>query len=176
MMVVPEVQQMVILTVTSEWGADPPPSTPTLIIVDPPPEVERTSAAPEPTPTVKFEGDLPLETLTPWPEPTLEPTSMIEAASTAEPTAEATPVPTLEIDYWEHAEGRMALRGITDTMVRLTLEDPDEVGAGQEDRLLSYRGFPEGTVIVVHLGDPLADPNLESVTVVTVMWDWEEQP
>jgi len=59
----------------------------------------------------------------------------------------------------------MALRGITDEMVRQALEVPDEKGIGYRARVLVYRRFPQGRIKVICV------EKQERITVITVMWE-----
>ena len=72
------------------------------------------------------------------------------------------------ITYSAHARQRMAMRDITEEMVRRTLDSPDELGVGYRSRSLAYRRFPQGTVKVVYV---MAQ---QTAAVITVMW--EERP
>ncbi|MEJ5376121.1 MAG: DUF4258 domain-containing protein [bacterium] len=71
----------------------------------------------------------------------------------------------LETVYTTHARQRMALRKITDEMVRRTLEMPEEQGTGYRHRSLAYRRFPEGRIKVVYAEDQ------GRIVVITVMWE-----
>lgn len=70
-----------------------------------------------------------------------------------------------DIAYTTHATQRMALRGITDEMVRQTLEAPDETGTGYQARSLAYRRFPRGRIKVVYVAEP------RGIVVITAMWE-----
>lgn len=59
----------------------------------------------------------------------------------------------------------MALRNITDEMVRQALEMPDEQGTGYRDRPLAYRRFPQGRIKVVYVEEG------GQIVVITVMWE-----
>jgi len=59
----------------------------------------------------------------------------------------------------------MALRGITDEMVRQALETPDERGTGYRGRSLVYRRFPQGRIKVVYVEEQ------DRIVVITVMWE-----
>lgn len=69
------------------------------------------------------------------------------------------------IVYTVHARQRMALRNITDEMVRQALEMPDEQRTGYQSRSLAYRRFPQGRVKVVYVEDQ------DQIVVITVMWE-----
>jgi hypothetical protein len=55
----------------------------------------------------------------------------------------------LNIVYTAHARQRMAVRGITEEMVRRAVEEPDATGTGYQARSLAYRRFPRGRAKVV---------------------------
>lgn len=55
----------------------------------------------------------------------------------------------INIIYTAHAKQRMALRGISDEMVRQAVEQPDATDTGYEARSLAYRRFSEGRIIGV---------------------------
>jgi hypothetical protein len=58
----------------------------------------------------------------------------------------------------------MALRGITEAMVRETVETPDRTGIGYQMRFLAWRTFAPGTIKVVYSERP------QETFVITVMW------
>lgn len=71
----------------------------------------------------------------------------------------------MQIIYTAHARQRMALRGITEEMVRQALEMPDERGTGYRERSLVYRRFPQGRIKVVYVQEQVR------MIVITVMWE-----
>jgi hypothetical protein len=71
----------------------------------------------------------------------------------------------VNVVYTAHARQRMALRGITDEMVRQAVEEPDATGTGYEARSLAYRRFPQGRIKVVYVEEA------GDVVVITVMWE-----
>lgn len=71
----------------------------------------------------------------------------------------------VDVTYTTHAKQRMALRGITQEMVRQAVEAPDEKGMGYQSRSLAYRRFPQGRIKVVYVEEAGA------VVVITVMWE-----
>ncbi|MGQ9584303.1 MAG: DUF4258 domain-containing protein [Anaerolineae bacterium] len=73
--------------------------------------------------------------------------------------------PAKPIVYTAHARQRMALRGITEELVRQALEAPDEKGVGYRARVVAYRNFPQGRIKVVYVEDN------KGITVITVMWE-----
>ncbi|MBI2154052.1 MAG: DUF4258 domain-containing protein [Candidatus Rokubacteria bacterium] len=49
-----------------------------------------------------------------------------------------------------HAKERMRLRGITEAMVKETVEQPERTGTGYRLRRLAYRRYPTGILKVVY--------------------------
>lgn len=70
----------------------------------------------------------------------------------------------MQIVFTIHAQERMAIRGITRSMVEETIRNPDNRGVGYQDRLLAYKTFPGGTIKVVYVIE-----NAKFV-VISVMW------
>lgn len=71
----------------------------------------------------------------------------------------------INIIYTAHAKQRMALRGITDEMVRQAVEQPDATDTGYEARSLAYRRFSEGRVKVVYVEEA------GEIVLITAMWE-----
>lgn len=71
----------------------------------------------------------------------------------------------VDITYTAHARQRMALRGITDEMVRKAVKQPDATATGYESRSLAYRRFSEGRIKVVY-GEEAGE-----IVVITAMWE-----
>lgn len=71
----------------------------------------------------------------------------------------------INIVYTAHARQRMALRGITEEMVRRAVKEPDATGTGYQARSLAYRRFQQGRIKVVYAEEA------GEVVVITVMWE-----
>jgi len=69
------------------------------------------------------------------------------------------------ITYTDHALGRMSVRGITKKMVRDTLANPEQTGAGYKSRFLAYKSFGSRRIKVVYTKED------ERFVIISVIWD-----
>lgn len=67
--------------------------------------------------------------------------------------------------FTAHARLRMALRGVSEDMVKATITDPDRHGKGYMNRLLAFKRFDRGILKVVYT---LED---EHAIIITVIWE-----
>ena len=56
----------------------------------------------------------------------------------------------MKIILTDHAKERMAVRKITDKMLKEAIADPDSEGTGYQNRFLVYKKFSGGVIKVVY--------------------------
>lgn len=71
----------------------------------------------------------------------------------------------MKIILTDHTKERMALRKITEKMIKDAIVDPDSNGTGYQDRMLAFKAFKAGTVKVVYAKEK------DFYIIISVIWE-----
>lgn len=71
----------------------------------------------------------------------------------------------MKIILTDHTRERMALRKITEKMIKDTIGDPDSNGTGYQDRMLVFKAFKAGVVKVVYTQEK------DFSVIISVIWE-----
>lgn len=71
----------------------------------------------------------------------------------------------MKIILTDHAKERMAVRKITEKMIKEAITGPDRKGVGYQDRFLVYKKFTAGVIKVVYSTEK------GSHIIISVIWE-----
>ncbi len=71
----------------------------------------------------------------------------------------------MKIILTEHAKERMAVRKITEKMIKDAIAEPENEGFGYQDRFLAFKTFSAGVIKVVYAKEK------DSRVIISVIWE-----
>lgn len=71
----------------------------------------------------------------------------------------------MQIILTDHAKERMAVRKITEKMIKEAIVNPDSKGVGYQNRFLIFKSFSAGVIKVVYSAEK------DSYIIISVIWE-----